>query len=35
MIDKLIDILMLAGLGGVIGGIVLMFTAVIIAMITS
>ena len=35
MIDKFIDIIMLAGLGGVIGGIALMFTAVIIAMITS
>lgn len=34
MIDKLIDILMLAGLGGVIGGIVLMIVAIIIAMLS-
>ena len=35
MIDKFIDILMLAGLGGLIGGIVLMAVAVVIAMITT
>lgn len=34
MVDKFIDILMFAGLGGLIGGIVLMAVAVVIAMIS-